>query len=148
MKLTLQRMFLTDKSTCGELFIEGQVTRFCYTLELPVKDGLPRSAIPPGTYQIEMAPSPKFHLSQDPWVQQYADKMPHIINIPNRSLIMVHWGNEPENTDGCILVGLTHDLDVVSESRAAFEQLYPLLADGDTIDIQGGNPHQSTWPNE
>jgi len=148
MKLTLQRLFFTQRSTCGELFIDSQTQRFCYTLELPVKDGLPGSAIPPGTYQIELAPSPKFHLSNDPWVERYADAMPHIIDIPKRSLIMIHWGNAPENTDGCILVGNLHDLDTVGDSRAAFEKLYPLLADGDTVEVQGGAPHEGKWPNE
>src|SRR6267154_221842 len=144
MKLTLQRLFFTQRSTCGELFVEGQIQRFCYTLELTVKDGLPGSAIPPGEYKIELTPSPKFHLSSDPWVERYADAMPHVI-CPPRSLIMIHWGNGPENTEGCILVGMTHDLDDVGGSRVAFEKLYPLLSDGDTIDVQGGQPHAAEW---
>lgn len=147
MKLTLQRLFFTPRSTCGELFIDGILTRFCYTLELPVKDGLPGSAIPPGEYKIELVPSPKFLSSADPWVLRYAAKMPHVI-CPPRSLIMIHWGNQPENTDGCILVGDTHELDETGNSRAAFEKLYPLLSTGDTIDIQGGLPHSASWPNE
>ncbi len=149
MKLTLQRLFFTSKSTCGELFLDGILTRYCYTLELPVKDSLPGSAIPPGTYAIEMAPSPKFMSDlNEPWVQRYAARMPHIVNIPGRSLIMLHWGNEPENTDGCILVGFGHYLDIVEHSRDAFEKLYPLLSDGDTIEVQGGLPHSAKWPNE
>jgi len=75
--------------------------------------------------------------------------MPHIV-VPNRSLIMIHWGNVVENTDGCILVGATHDLDEVGESRAAFSALFPLFLDSDvnTIDIQGGLPYTASWPNE
>lgn len=139
MNLTLQRLFFTSRSTCGELFVEGQAQRFCYTLELPVVDGLPGSAIPPGAYTIELSPSPKFMKSSDSWVERYAHQMPHLVGIPNRSLIMLHWGNTPENTDGCILLGDSHDLDSIGESRMAFERLYSMLADGDTIEIQGGN---------
>lgn len=138
--LTLQRLFFTGRSTCGELFAANSPSRLAYTLELPVKDGLPGSAIPPGVYPIEFAPSPKFMASPDPWVQQYAERMPHLIEIPGRSLIMIHWGNFPEETEGCILVGDMHDLDEVGQSRQAFERLYPLLSDGDTIEIQGGIP--------
>jgi hypothetical protein len=149
MKLTLQRLFFTQRSTCGELFVEDRPQRFAYTLELPVKDGLPGSAIPPGEYAIELTPSPKFLSSTDSWVLKYAQLMPHII-CPPRSLIMIHFGNTPENTDGCILVGFTHDLDEVGESRAAFAALFPLFLDSDvnTIDIQGGLPHTASWPNE
>lgn len=150
MKLTLQRLFFTQRSTCGELFIDSQQQRFCYTLELPVKDGLPGSAIPPGTYRIALLASPRFMQAgeKDSWVAKYATAMPHLEGIPNRSLIMLHWGNAPENTDGCILVGNLHDLDTVGDSRTAFERLYPLLSDGDTLEVQGGVPHEPHWPNE
>lgn len=152
MRLTLQRLHLTSRSTCGELFVEGQPSRFCYTLELPVVDGLPGSCIPPGLYPVKLSPSPKFMASSDVWVGKFASSMPHVI-CPPRTLIMIHWGNEPENTEGCILVGYTHDLDVVGESRAAFEALYAIIEGsatiGDcTIDVQGGIPHEARWPNE
>lgn len=145
MKLTLQRLHFTQKSTCGELTIDDSREIFCHTLELPVRDGLPGSAIPPGEYKIELAPSPKFLSSRDPWVQKYAYRMPHIIGIPKRSLIMFHWGNYPVDTDGCILVGLTHDLDTLGESRKAFESFFDTieaaaLASECSIEIQGGIP--------
>lgn len=154
LELTLQRLWFTALSTCGELSVEGRIGP--YTLELPVKDGLPGSAIPPGRYKIELAPSPKFLAAaeHDPWIDLYAKQMPHIIGIPGRSLIMFHWGNTPDNTDGCVLVGLHHDVDTVGESRKAFESLYTLIeapakAGECWINVQGGLPHSSgKWPNE
>lgn len=142
MKLILSRLFFTERSTCGELFLDGQIQRLCYTLELPMKDGQPGSAVLPGIYPIELAPSPKFLHSGDFWVQKYAHQMPHIL-IPHRSLIMFHWGNAPQDTDGCILVGLTHDLDVIGESRAAFERLFAVIEESTKecfVEIQGGLP--------
>ena len=110
-----------------------------------MRDGLPHSAIPPGRYQIELAPSPKFLKSTDPWVMKYANAMPHLLSIPGRSLIMIHHGNMPDETDGCILVGLKHDPDMVSGSRPAFDLLYeaieaPALAGECFISIHGGIP--------
>jgi len=157
MEITLQRLWFTGNSTCGELSVEGRIGP--YTLELPVKDGLPGSAIPPGRYKIELAPSPKFLSVRDTWVEGYAKRMPHITGIPGRSLIMIHWGNQPENTDGCILVGLSHDTDTVGKSRQAFDSLYTLIgeaaqADECWINVQGGLPLDTTprpesqqWPN-
>ncbi len=127
MILTLQRITFTAESTEGEIYVDNDPAIFCYTLELPNKDGLPGSCIPQGTYPIVLAPSPKFELSNDPWVRRYAGLMPHAIQIPNRTLIMLHWGNDPSETEGCILVGLSEDNNFVSSSRAAFEKLWDLI---------------------
>lgn len=152
MELILQRLHFTKLSTCGELTIDDDREIFLHTLELPVKDGKPGSAIPPGRYGIELSPSPKFMISTQPWVKSYAEKMPHIVGIPGRSLILIHWGNHPEDTDGCILVGLTHALDEVGDSRKAFEQLMsaieaPARAGECYIDVRGGIA-QSSQPSE
>jgi len=146
LELVLQRLWYTDKSCCGEL---NAGIMHLFTLELPVKDGLPGSAIPPGRYQIELAPSPKFQKSADAWVKQYASAMPHITGIKNRSLIMIHWGNGPHDTDGCVLVGLKHEPDMVIESRLAFEPFYefiegPAKAGECWISVQGGTPMQQS----
>src|SRR5882762_9002915 len=104
MLLELKREWLTQSATMGELFVDG--IKQCFSLELPVKDGLPYSAIPPtsvGSYIIRLLPSPKFQRSIDPWIKQYADRIPHVFGIPNRSDILIHFGNSPEDTNGCIL---------------------------------------------
>lgn len=129
MKLELERTALTSQSTAGKLSVDGQF--FCYTLELPTRDGLPGSAIPAGTYPIELAPSPKFRAlaERDSWWRLYCDAMPHIVDIPGRSLIMLHVGNYPSETDGCILVGESQGINAIGGSKIAFSKLYPLIAD-------------------
>lgn len=123
MLIVLERKEFTEESTIGELLINGE--RECYTLELPMKDGLPGSAIPPGVYSVTLGPSPKFQVSNDPWVKKYADQIPHINNIPNRTTILIHWGNKPDDTDGCILVGQLHSgTDFIGASRPAFSALH------------------------
>lgn len=122
MEMTLNRTMFDGQCTEGSLSIGGQFQ--CYTLELPNKDGKPGSCIPQGRYRVVLAPSPKFESSPDPWVQQYAGQMPHLEDIPGRSLIMIHWGNDAGNTEGCILVGKDQSLDYIDSSRAAFMDLY------------------------
>lgn len=126
MKLSLYRGIATQLSTQGKLFADGNF--LCYTLELPMKDGLPGSAIPAGEYPIELAPSPKFQAlaEQDPWFKTYCDAMPHII-CPPRTLIMIHVGNSPSETEGCILVGEVAGINALGISRPAFAKLYPLI---------------------
>lgn len=112
MQLTLQRRWLTPISTCGELFIDG--ARFSFTLELPIKDGKPGSAIPAGTYKVTTYPSPHF------------SRLMPLLEVPGRETIEIHWGNRPVDTRGCILVGNLHSqgADWIGESRLAFDALW------------------------
>jgi Family of unknown function (DUF5675) len=151
MLLTLLRTELNAEDTIGELSIDDG-PRFCYTLELPSRDGLPGSAIPPGVYPVVLVPSPKFLGATDPWILRYASQMPRLIRIPDRSNILIHWGNEPQNTEGCILVGLEHpSQDFIGSSRAAFEQLFaiieqPARANDLRIQVIGGAPQPPAPP--
>lgn len=122
MELTLNRTTLDDNSTEGTLAIDGAFQ--CYTLELPNVDGKPGSCIPQGRYPVILAPSNKFQQSTDEWVQRFANRMPHLEDIPGRSLIMIHWGNTAKDTEGCILVGQQQSVDLIQNSRTAFEALW------------------------
>lgn len=131
MILNLRRQAPTETSTLGSLYYDAaDDVPACYTLELPLRDGLPGSAIPDGLYSIILAPSPKFQLEgrTDRWIAGYADRMPHIIGIPNRSLIMLHWGNLADETNGCVLVGTRAGANMVFNSRVAFEDIFPRIA--------------------
>lgn len=122
MNLTLSRTTFSPDYTLGALAVDSSPE--CVTLELPVRDGLPGSAIPEGTYPVVLAPSPKFERSTDPWIQNYAGQMPHVIHILNRTLIMIHWGNVEADTDGCILVGQRAETAFIANSRLAFAALF------------------------
>jgi len=114
MILTLERFNFTEKSTIGSLAIDGK--DFCWTLELPLKDGSPGSCIPAGTYKVVTYPSPKF-----------GRLMPLLVDVPGRSNIEMHWGNVPENTEGCILLGGTlPQPDFIGNSRMIFDDFWAL----------------------
>ena len=140
--IQIARLPQDPHSTPGKLALNG--VYFCRTLELPVRDGKPGSAIPAGRYVLQMLPSPKFvNQSTDPalpqayrdFVARYASAMPHIQGIPGRTLIMLHWGNDEQDTNGCVIVGRVANTDWVGGSQAAFEDLYPQLHDGDTVEV-------------
>lgn len=111
MILTLERLWLTAQSTCGNVYVDG--ARFAYSLELPVVDGKPGSAIPEGTYQVITYPSPKF-----------GRLMPLLVDVPGRSSIEMHWGNSAKDTDGCLLLGYTHEPDFIGQSRECFDAFW------------------------
>lgn len=111
MILLLERDTFTPFSTGGMLYVDGIFE--AYTLELPVRSGLPGSAVPAGTYPVTVYPSSHFKRL-----------IPLIENIPGRSEIEIHFGNCPDNTRGCILLGKTTEPDFVGESRQAFDDFW------------------------
>ena len=128
MQLKLIRNVFTDNSTIGELSVDGVFE--CFTLEdvvRPVKiKG--ETAIPAGTYEIEINMSPHFK-----------KLLPELLDVPNFEGVRIHSGNKPEDTEGCILVGQTKGKDFVFSSVAAFGPLFQKIQDaldGDKVFIE------------
>lgn len=123
MKLKLDRTWCGPKCTIGSLTVDGKAE--CFTLEDVVReDGrivaawkLPGvTAIPTGTYTVIVTPSIRFKRD-----------LPLLMDVPGFQGIRIHPGNGPQDTEGCILVGLAKGPDYVSESRKAFDQLFPKI---------------------
>jgi hypothetical protein len=99
MKVIIDRLNEGDKQTESLFTIlnEKEETIFnCYTLELPWNDNKKQiSCIPKGEYNVEKRQSTKYknHF--------------HVLDVPNRSYILIHQGNYNWHTKGCILVGKT-----------------------------------------
>lgn len=132
MKLILNRNKENEVQTLGHLkLLEGSKILFeCKTLELPYKGNRRNvSCIPEGIYTIVKRYSPKFreHL--------------HILNVPDRSYILIHPGSFYFNIEGCILVGsgykdINNDgyLDIIN-SRVTLNKLLELLPNELIIEI-------------
>lgn len=117
MKLTLRRLELTGQSTIGRLAVDG--TDFCWTLEDVVRSGpkVPgQTAIPAGTYAVQLTMSPRFKRV-----------LPLLVGVQGFEGVRIHPGNTAADTEGCILVGLGHADDRITDSRAAFDALFPKL---------------------
>lgn len=123
MLLTLQRRPQQPHSTPGILAVDGVFE--CFDLEPPA-DGVPFPRIAAGgPWDVTLRPSPKFQqmAKTDPWVALYCDMMPHIEYKPN-SVTMLHFGNKPDQTHDCPLVGKDRAEDYVGNSRSAFTALH------------------------
>ena len=112
--LLLIRDTFTDESTIGELFINGE--RFCDTLELPYRDNQRSiSCIPSGNYKVRMR-YPRESATRD-----YLHLL--VKDVPNRKFILIHRGNKPSHSKGCILVGMTSQHNFVGNSTLAMDLL-------------------------
>lgn len=133
MNLTLNRIFRGPDYTIGKLYIDRHY--FCDTLEDPVRtlpascpntsEGIlcacpekvyARTAIPAGTYKVTMQFSPRFKRV-----------LPLLHDVPHFLGVLIHSGNDPGDTAGCILVGHNKVKGKVLESRAVSDKLNALL---------------------
>jgi hypothetical protein len=137
MKLFLDRKWKKDTYTIGIMYIDGK--RFSDTIEdrdRGLKDSMSESeiklkkiygktAIPSGTYNIRMdIVSPKY--SMKPWYVKNCNggKMPRLEKVPGYEGVLIHPGNTPEDTNGCILVGRNTVKGQVTNSKDTFLELY------------------------
>lgn len=140
MKLKIERRYFSDDYTIGSLYINDIF--FCDTLEDPNRDlnknGVfdngeskvyGNTCIPFGTYKVELKYSPKFKR-----------ELPRLINVPSFEGILIHRGNYPKDTQGCVLVGENKAKGAVLNSTKYEEKLVNILreaiASGEEITIE------------
>jgi Steigviridae/Suoliviridae L,D-carboxypeptidase/transpeptidase len=155
-ELLVKRYWPNNIATIGALYVDG--ANECFSLELPLtfegNENVPNvTCILAGRFRILLQPSPHFEASKDPWVKQYVARMPHLQNVPGRSYVMVHFGDLPADTDGCILVGnVRTSMTAIGDSRAAFEVLFNKINAAITagqevwITLENDGEPQDAWP--
>lgn len=98
--------------TLGTLIFGSRL--FVYTLEPPyyppanTRHNSKKTAIPYATYRLKFHDSPRFGLQKL-----------YVFDVPRRSGILIHPGNRPADTTGCILPGLNLQNGLLTDSRAA-----------------------------
>lgn len=123
--LKLNRYHSDLFGTYGALVFNGRVV--CHTYELPwLNNARNVSCIPEGEY-----PLVKIHS------ERHSDCY-LVENVPNRSGILIHMGNGKSDTQGCILPGLSVDIDNnrVLRSLLAMQKLHDILPRKTTLTIR------------
>lgn len=138
MKLLLKRTAKKQSYTIGDLYINGEW--FSNTLEdtdRGLNYAMPeekikklkvygKTAIPSGSYRIDMSTvSPKF--KNYSWAKPYNGKIPRLLNVPGFEGVLIHPGNQEQDTLGCILVGRNTIKGMVTSSQATFKSLMETL---------------------
>jgi hypothetical protein len=130
MKVEILRTY-QPQQTIGELLIDG--VEFCKTLELKWLDNTrSKSCIPEGKYTVIK------RLAHEKRKYNHF----HVLNVPNRSYILIHTGNYSSQILGCILVGNKHiDMNKdglldVANSTITLQRLYDLMPDSFELTIR------------
>jgi Family of unknown function (DUF5675) len=119
-RATLTREHSTRPGIFGRLEFDGQVL---FTAELPwLNNATNKSCIPAGEYRIR----PR-------WFNQKGYLAIGIDGVPGRSNILIHRGNHPSEVRGCVLVGLSLELEAnrIASSKIALDRLLAWLDGGE-----------------
>lgn len=147
MELLLKRIAKKDTYTIGKLYVDGKYVadtledkdrglRQDMSLEEIKKIKVyGQTAIPTGTYKIDMnTVSPKF--KNRSWAKPWEGKLPRLRDVPGYEGVLLHVGNQAQDSLGCVLIGQNKVKGQVINSTATFSKLMSiLLKDRDNITI-------------
>lgn len=149
MELEVLRYSSQEDSTIGALFdvSNGKRKFLCYTLEDEYREEkvMHETRIPAGTYKITLRTWGGFHERYSKRFPNFHEGMLWIREVPNFEYILIHCGNDDDDTSGCLLVGDTQTSNVngsdgyVGSSILAYKQIYPYILkaikDGNKVSI-------------
>ena len=136
--LELERFAYTDMGTFGRITVGGVTL---YTVERPWLDNKPSiSCIPEGLYECH----PR-------WYNGGGYQAIEVANVPNRSHILFHVGNNMHDSAGCILVnsklGSYENIWSGLGSKAAFKHFMQHLNGRFAVNIKQYVPFAAELPN-
>ena len=123
MKLEVLRFSSQKRDTLGILFDVTDGRKFlCFTLEDEDREEkvMHETRIPAGTYKLRLKTWGGYH---DRYSKRFADMhkgMIEVLEVPNFEHILIHCGNDEDDTSGCLLVG---------SSTMAYKRIYPPIAE-------------------
>ena len=86
-----------------------------------------------GRYPVELRTVGGFH---ERYLKNFGSDfhkgMLWIKEVPNFEFVLIHIGNDDDDTAGCLLVGMSNNADekgFIGDSTAAYKKIYPLIRD-------------------
>lgn len=130
MEVKVQRIKNNGDTTFGEMFIDNVFQ--CYTLEDQPnpKKIYGETRIPAGRYEIKLRTVGTTHEDYKKRFPEFHKGTLHIQNVPDFKYVLIHIGNNDEDTLGCILVGERLDQQgwKLINSKIAYKKIYLQIA--------------------
>jgi len=144
MELEVLRFSSQKESTLGLLFDVSLNKRkfLCFTLEdeYRTKKIYGQTRIPTGTYEVKLKKEGGFHNRYKIKFPDFHKGMLEITNVKGFDYILIHIGNNDDDTAGCLLVGDSlrqniTDKGFVGSSTIAYKRVYSIIAN--LLDLGG-----------
>lgn len=133
MKLTIERRYKKSEYTIGWLWVDGEL--LSNTLEDTDRGLLQQiptgklnqmkvygaTAIPRGTYKVELSYSFKFN--SRPWGRKYNGLVPHIMGVKSFEGVRIHPANKASQIEGCVAVGDNTKVGCLTNSTKRYYEL-------------------------
>lgn len=130
MEIKVVREVLSTQSSVGRMYIDDVFYYFTLedrdrglTKEMPletIKETKQKgiTAIPLGRYEVTIN-----------WSDRFGKRMPILLGVPGFDGIRIHAGNKPEDTLGCILIGMrqSNNPDEILASKMAYDDFFRRL---------------------
>lgn len=133
MEIILKRYKQTRNCTFGVLTAGKE---HCCTLEdvsraVKIKH---ETRIPAGTYKLQFRNVGLFNEKYKKRFPRMHKGMIQLCDVPQYEYILIHIGNQKDDTSGCILVGdkADEENDMVLQSEKSYKRIYPIIADAMT----------------
>lgn len=123
-------------SSLGLMLMDGAFV--CYTLEdeIRTKKVYGETAIPFGKYKLKLRTHGGLHARYQKRFPRMHKGMIEICDVPEFTDVLIHIGNDDDDTAGCLLVGMTSNAIVtmyrdgfIGSSTTAYKLIYPAIAD-------------------
>ena len=144
MKLEVLRFSSDSDSTLGMLFDATYERKFlCFTLEDEFREvKIPgETRIPAGEYNVTLRTVGGLNQKyNDKFGEEFNKGMLWVRDVPGFEYILIHIGNDDDDSAGCLLVGDTQTQNItkrgfIGSSTDAYKRIYPPIAD---VLVNGG----------
>lgn len=137
MKLEVLRFSSQKRDTLGLLFDITDGRRFlCFTLEDEDRDVkvMHETRIPAGTYKLRLKKWGGYNTRYAKRFEGIHKGMIEVLDVPNFKHILIHCGNDEDDTSGCLLLGNSQTENIAStgfvgSSTVAYKRVYPEIAE-------------------
>lgn len=148
MKITVRRIAARATYTIGRLYVDGRYV--CDTLEdtdrglsdtmaadeVVRRKVMHQTAIPTGRYKVSLAYRSARFGDQPFYRETCQGFLPRLLRVKGFSGVLIHCGNTPSDTSGCILVGENKAVGKVVNSQRAFRRLWAAIKGAKDIEIE------------
>ena len=148
MKLEVVRFSSQSQSTLGMLFDDTNGRKFiCFTLEDEARATkvMHETRIPAGIYELKLRTVGGFNARYAKKYPSFHKGMIHVQDVPGFTYILWHWGNDDDDTSGCLLLGDTSQQNITKQgfigaSTDAYKRVYPkvanAIASGESVKVK------------